>query len=89
VSRLSHDLSKPSAPANLGHDLRALVEPLMQQVIDARTEAAELEGQVRLLEERAQSSREQDELLATLVAGSWRERREARKAAIASLRGRG
>lgn len=89
VSRLSHDLSKPSAPANLGHDLRALVEPLMQQVIDARAEAAELEGQVRLLEERAQSSREQDELLATLVAGSWRERREARKAAIASLRGRG
>jgi len=44
---------------------------------------------MRLLEERAQSSREQDELLATLVAGSWRERREARKAAIASLRGRG
>lgn len=85
VSRLSHDLSKAAAPANLGEDIRALVEPLMQQVIDARTEAAELETQVRLLEERTQSSREQEELLAALVAGSWRERRQARKAALAQL----
>jgi hypothetical protein len=85
MSRLAHDLSKASAPPNLGQDLRALVEPLMQQVIDARSEAAELESQVRLLEERVQSTREEGELLATFVAGSWRERRQARKAAIARL----
>lgn len=85
VSRLSHDLSKPTAPQSLGSELRGLVEPLMEQVIDARTEAGKLKAQVRLLEERAQSTRERDELLATLVSGSWRERRRARRAAVAQL----
>jgi len=84
-SRLSHDLSKPSAPQSLGSDLRDLVEPLMQQVVDARAEAVELQAQVRLLEERAQSSRERDELLATLLAASWRERRHARRTAVTKL----
>lgn len=85
VSRLSHDLSKPAAPQSLGSDLRDLVEPLMEQVIEARTEAAELQAQVRMLEERAQSTRERDELLASLVSGSWRERRRARRSALATL----
>ena len=84
-SRLSHDLSRPSAPQSLGSDFRSLVEPLMQQVVDARAEAVELQAQVRLLEERAQSSRERDELLATLLAGSWRERRHARRTAVTKL----
>jgi len=84
-SRLSHDLSRPNAPQSLGSDFRGLVEPLMQQVVDARSETVDLQAQVRLLEERAQSSRERDELLATLVAGSWRERRRARRAAVAKL----
>ena len=85
VSRLSHDLSKPAAPQSLGSDLRDLVEPLMEQVIEARTEAAGLQVQVRMLEERAQSTRERDELLTTLVSGSWRERRRARRAAVTRL----
>lgn len=85
VSRLSHDLSRPAAPQSLGSDLRELVEPLMEQVIEARTEAAGLQAQVRLLEERTQSSRERDELLATLVTGSWRERRRARGTAVGKL----
>jgi len=85
VSRLSHDLSKPSAPQSLGSDLRELVEPLMEQVIEARTEAAGLQAQVLMLEERAQSTRERDELLASLVSGSWRERRRARRTAVAVL----
>ena len=85
VSRLSHDLSKPAAPQSLGSDLRELVEPLMEQVIEARTEAAGLQAQVRMLEERAHSSREHDELLAALVVGSWRERRQARRSALSAL----
>jgi len=85
VSRLSHDLSKPAAPQSLGSDLRELVEPLMEQVIEARTEAAGLQAQVRMLEERAHSSREHDELLAALVVGSWRERRQARRSALSVL----
>ena len=57
----------------------------MQQVIDARARAAELEAKVLVLEERSESTRERDELYARLVAGSWSERRQARRDALKRL----
>ena len=84
LSRLSRDVSQ-SSPPDVGRELRELVEPLVEQVVEARTRAAEAESKVRLLEERAQSTRERDELIASLVAGSWRERRRARRDALAKL----
>jgi len=83
LPRLTRDLSQPAATVTRG--VRELVEPLLAQVVDARTRAAEAEAQVRRLEERAQSQREREELLGTLVAGSWRERRRARKVALARI----
>lgn len=67
--RLAQAVARPSVPDAAGRDLRELVEPLLQQVIDARTRAAELEIHMRLLEERT-GSREQDQLLAREQARS-------------------
>jgi hypothetical protein len=83
LEHLARDFSR--SLASEAKDVRELVEPLVEQVVEAQTRAAEAEAKVKLLEERAQSSRDRDELVATLVAGSWGERRRARKALLANL----
>jgi len=63
--------------------------PLVAELVEARAEAASAQAKLALLEERAHSTveraAERDELLASLVAGSWRERRRARRNALARL----
>jgi len=47
-----------------------------------------LDEQVKLLAAGADDARRRDDLIATLVAGSWRERRRARREAVATLASR-
>ncbi len=62
--------------------LRPVLEPLLADFIDARTRAAVLESQIQGIAERAEQDRGRDELLLVLAAGSWRQRRWARRAAL-------
>jgi hypothetical protein len=64
------------------------VAQLVADLIDARAQAARLDEQVKLLAVGADDARRRDDLIATLVAGSWRERRKARREAIAALASR-
>jgi hypothetical protein len=61
------------------------VAQLVADLIDARAQAARLDEQVKLLAVGADDARRRDDLIATLVAGSWRERRKARREAVAAL----
>jgi len=54
-------------------------------LIEARAQVARLDEQVKLLAAGADDTRRRDDLIATLVAGSWRKRRAARRQAVASL----
>ncbi len=64
------------------------VAQLVADLIDARAQAARLDEQVKLLAVGADDARRRDDLIATLVAGSWRERRKARREAVAALASR-
>ena len=89
LSRLTQALSTPAVSQNAPAIFRAQFEPLLDRLAAAQAEAADAKAQVRQLEERAQSLQEADreraELVAQLLAGSWSERRAARKAALAQL----
>jgi len=61
------------------------VNRLVADLVEARAEAAGLQERVRLLETGTDEVRRRDELLASLVAGSWRQRRQARRDALAAL----
>lgn len=71
----------PSVGTVTGPDLSGLVADL----VEARETAARLEERCRLLEAGADESGRRDELLGALVAGSWRDRRRARRDAMAAL----
>lgn len=72
-----------------GRAFRELVEPMLQQLVDARGEAAGLRARLALIDQDTRRSQQRDELLAALVAGTWRQRRRARRAALTLLaRGR-
>jgi len=58
---------------------------LVADLVDARAEAAVMGERVRLLEAGATEVQRRDDLLGALVAGSWRERRQARRDALAAL----
>lgn len=62
--------------------LRPVLEPLLADFIDARTRAAVLESQMQGIAERAERDRGRDELLLVLATGSWRQRRNARRAVL-------
>ncbi len=64
------------------------VAQLVADLIDARAQAARLDEKVKLLAAGADDARRRDDLIATLVAGSWRERRRARREAVAALASR-
>ncbi len=60
---LSHELSRPAVPGDVSRDIRDMLQPLLNRLAEAEREAAEQRAQVRLLEERAESSRRaEDEL---------------------------
>ena len=63
--------------------LRPVLEPLLAEFVDARTRAAVLESQMERITERAEQERGRDELLLVLATGGWRQRRRARRAALA------
>ncbi len=62
--------------------LRPVLEPLLADFIDAWTRAAVLESQMQGIAERAEQDRGRDELLLVLATGGWRQRRNARRAAL-------
>ncbi len=64
------------------------IAQLVADLIDARAQAARLDEQVKLLAAGADDARRRDDLIATLVACSWRERRQARREAVAALASR-
>ena len=88
VSQLSRDLSRPAVPADVSRDVRDILQPLVEQVVEARTAAAEAGARLRLLEERAASLRDVERELelerawrARLVsAGFWERRRLLKQA---------
>jgi len=70
------------AIAELQELLRPVLEPLLDEFVDARARAATLESQLQSIEARAAQERARDELLLALATGGWRQRRKARRAAI-------
>jgi hypothetical protein len=58
---------------------------LVVELVDARADAAGLRERVKLLDVGADEVRRRDELIATLVGGTWRQRRKARRDALAAL----
>ncbi len=75
--------TRHDAPASRESSLN--VGQLVVDLIEARAQVARLDEQVKLLAAGADDTRRRDDLIATLVAGSWRERRAARRQAVASL----
>ena len=79
----------PPGTSDSGRAFRELVEPMLQQLVDARGEAAGLRARLALIDQDTRRSQQRDELLAALVAGTWRQRRRAHRAALTLLaRGR-
>lgn len=72
----------PDATIELQEFLRPLLEPLLDEVVAARTQAAVLQNQIDSIAERALQERARDELMLALAMGGWRERRKARRAAL-------
>jgi hypothetical protein len=62
--------------------LRPILEPLLEQVVAARTRAAVLESQIEGIAARSMQERARNELLLAMATGGWRERRRARRAAF-------
>ncbi len=73
--------------------LGPLLEPLLQELVAVRTQAAVLENQIKSVDARAaheqdaraDHERRQNELMLALITGNWAERRKARKFAIRAL----
>jgi hypothetical protein len=72
----------PDATIELQEFLRPLLEPLLDEVVAARTQAAVLQNQIDRIAERALQERARDELMLALATGGWRQRRTARRAAL-------
>jgi hypothetical protein len=62
--------------------LRPVLEPLLEQVVAARTRAAVLESQIDGIAARSMQERARNELLLAMATGGWRERRRARREAF-------
>lgn len=85
ASRLSGELSRAPVPEGNQREFLEAVQPIIDKAIDAERRANELETKVKLLERESGSNQSRDELLGRLVAGSWRERRKARREAVEHL----
>jgi hypothetical protein len=70
------------ASTELQELLRPVLEPLLEDVVAARTRAAVLETQLEGIAARSMQERARNELLLAMATGSWRERRKARRAAF-------
>jgi hypothetical protein len=68
--------------AELQELLRPVLEPLLEEVVAARTQAALLESQIEGLAARSLQGRARNELLLSLATGGWLERRRARRRAF-------
>jgi len=68
--------------AELQEVLRPVLEPLLEEVVAARTRAAVLESQMEGIAARSMQERARNELLLTIATGSRRERRKARRLAF-------
>lgn len=87
-ARREEEPSIPTAPrhdANVSQPAALDVHALVADLVEAREEAARLGERVRLLETSTTAARDRDDLVARLVAGSWRDRRRARREALGSL----
>jgi hypothetical protein len=62
--------------------LLPVLEPLLDEFVDARARAEVLESQLESIEARTAQERARDELLLALATGGWRQRRKARRAAL-------
>jgi len=82
-AQAARDAAVVSAASNAAAGLD--VGRLVADLVEARATAAQLEERCRILEAGEDASRSRDDLLVALVGGSWRERRRARKDAIAAL----
>jgi hypothetical protein len=68
--------------AELQELLRPVLEPLLEEVVAARTRAALLESQIEGIAARSLQDRARNELLLSLATGGWLERRRARRRAF-------
>ncbi len=73
--------------------LGPLLEPLLQELVAVRTQAAVLENQISSIDSRAaheqesqaEHERRQNELLLALITGNWLQRRKARKFVVRAM----
>ncbi len=68
--------------AELQELLRPILEPLLEEVVAARSRAALLESQIEDIAARSLQERARNELLLSLATGGWLERRRARRRAF-------